>query len=277
MRRLPWRRGCRGGGFMVKGCVLCAIIAASLGMLVRTMPDSMLRFRGVSKSYGRTEVLRGIDLDLPAGTCMGLVGLNGMGKTTLIKCMLDFCDLDAGTIDVHGIEHHRPEARACLAFLPERFMPPYFLTGREFLSLMLRLFGRRYEEERGRAIFAALDLQSNALDDPVRAYSKGTTQKLGLAACFLSERDLFVLDEPMSGLDPKARARTKDLVLKLKSEGRTLLLTSHSLVDIEEVCDCMTVLHEGILAYTGSPRELRERFGESSLERAYLKCIESHA
>lgn len=208
---------------------------------------------------------------------MGLVGLNGTGKTTLIKCMLDFCDFDAGTIDVHGIRHRSPEARDCLAFLPERFMPPYFLTGREFLSIMLRLFGRQYEEKRGRAIFAALDLQSAALDSPVRAYSKGTTQKLGLAACFLSERDLYVLDEPMSGLDPKARAHTKDLVRKLKSEGRTLFLTSHSLVDIEEVCDDMTVLHEGAVAYTGSPQGLRERFGESSLERAYLKCIENHA
>jgi ABC-2 type transport system ATP-binding protein len=237
----------------------------------------MVRFRGVSKSFGRAEVLRGIDLDLPAGSCMGLVGLNGTGKTTLIKCMLDFCDLNAGTIEVQGIGHRRPEARARLAFLPERFTPPYFLTGREFLSLMLRLFGRRYEEERGRAIFAALDLQIDALDKPVRAFSKGTTQKLGLAACLLSGRDLYVLDEPMTGLDPKARARTKELMLKLKSEGRTLFLTSHSLADVEEVCDRMTILHKGALAYTGSPHELRERFGESSLERAYLKCIETYA
>ena len=202
---------------------------------------------------------------------MGLVGLNGTGKTTLIKCLLDFCDLDAGTIEVRGIEHRRPEARGPLVFLPERFTPPYFLTGREFLSIMLRLFGRQYEEESARAMCAALDLQVAALDSPVRAYSKGTTQKLGLAACFLSGRDLYVLDEPMSGLDPKARARAKNLLLKLKSEGRTLFLTSHSLSDIEEVCDHMTVLHEGVLAYTGSPRGLLERHRESSLERAFLK------
>lgn len=206
-----------------------------------------------------------------------MVGLNGTGKTTLIKCLLDFCDLDSGTIEVHGIEHRRPEARKRLAFLPERFIPPYFLTGREFLSIMLRLFGRQYDEEHARAIFRALDLQITALDSPVRAYSKGTTQKLGLAACFLSGRDLYVLDEPMSGLDPRACARIKDLVLKLRSEGRTLFLTSHSLADIEEVCDHMAVVHEGTLAYTGSPQGLRERFGERSLERAFLKCTEAHA
>lgn len=241
------------------------------------MSESLVRFRGVSKRFGRVDVLRGIDLDIPAGICMGLVGLNGTGKTTLIKCLLDFCHLDSGKIEVHDIEHRRPEARKRLAFLPERFIAPYFLTGREFLSMMMRLFGREYDEDSGKAIFAALDLQTTALDNPVRAYSKGTTQKLGLAACFLSGRDLYVLDEPMSGLDPKARSRAKDLVLKLKSEGRTLFLTSHSLTDIEEVCDSMTVLHEGALAYTGSPQGLRELHHESSLERAFLKCIETHA
>jgi ABC-type multidrug transport system ATPase subunit len=143
--------------------------------------------------------------------------------------------------------------------------------------MMLQLFGSRYEEERVCAMFASLDLDVAALDKPVRAYSKGMTQKLGLAACFLSQRDLYVLDEPMSGLDPKARARAKDLLLKLKSEGRTLLFTSHSLADAEEVCDRITVLHGGKMAYAGAPRGLCERYGESSLERAFLKCIEAHA
>jgi ABC-2 type transport system ATP-binding protein len=241
------------------------------------MPEPLVRFRAVNKSFGHAEVLRGIDLDVPSGKCLGLAGVNGAGKTTLIKCLLDFCELDSGSIEVHGVAHRRPQARARLAFLPERFIAPYFLTGREFIAMMLRLFERRYEEGRVGAMFAALDLEVAALDKPVRDYSKGMTQKLGLAACFLSERDLYVLDEPMSGLDPKARARAKDLILKLMSEGRTLFLTSHSLADIEEVCDAMTVLHRGTLAYTGAPRGLCERHGEASLERAFLKCIEAHA
>jgi len=142
---------------------------------------------------------------------------------------------------------------------------------------MLDLFGCRYEDERVRSMFASLDLDSAALDKPVRDFSKGMTQKLGLAACLLSQRDLYVLDEPMSGLDPKARARAKELLLKLKSDGRTLLLTSHSLSDVEEVCDQLTILHDGTLAYSGTPRAFRDRYRESSLERAFLKCIEAHA
>ena len=241
------------------------------------MSEPLVRFRAVNKSFGRARVLRGIDFDVPAGECVGLAGLNGAGKTTLIKCLLDFCDLDSGAIEVHGVKHHRPQARARLAFLPERFTAPYFLTGREFIAMMLQLFGSRYEEERVRAMFAALDLEAAALEQPVRAYSKGMTQKLGLAACFLSGRDLYVLDEPMSGLDAKACARAKDLLLKVKSDGRTVFLISHSLADIEEVCDRMIVLHLGTLAYVGAPRGLCERYGEPSLERAFLKCIEAHA
>jgi ABC-2 type transport system ATP-binding protein len=241
------------------------------------MPEPLVRFRGVNKSFGRAEVLRGIDLELAPGSCMGLTGVNGAGKTTLIKCMLDFCDLDSGAIELDGIEHRRPQARARLAFLPERFTAPYFLTGREFVTMMLELLGGRYEEDPVRAMFAALDLDGSALDKPVRDYSKGMTQKLGLAACFLSGRELYVLDEPMSGLDPAARERAKQLLLKLKADGRTLLITSHSLVDVEDVCDQVTVLHRGLLAYTGTPAGLRELYEEPSLERAFLKCIEAHA
>jgi len=240
------------------------------------MPEPLVRFRGVSKSFGRAEVLRGIDLDLPPGSCVGLTGINGAGKTTLIKCLLDFCEVDSGAIEVRGIEHRHPRARERLAFLPERFTAPYFLSGREFIAMMLDLFGGRYEEEPVRAMFAALDLDITALDRPVREYSKGMTQKLGLAACFLSRRDLYILDEPMSGLDPLARARAKALLLRLKAEGRTLLLTSHSLVDVEEVCDQISVLHNGTLAYAGPPGGLCEQYEESSLEHAFLKCIETH-
>jgi len=241
------------------------------------MPEPLVRFRGVNKTFGRAEVLRGIDLDLLQGSCLGLTGVNGAGKTTLIKCLLDFCELDSGAIEVHGVGHRRPQARTRLAFLPERFTAPYFLTGREFISMMLELFGGRYEEESVREMFAALDLDCAALDKPVRDFSKGMTQKLGLAACFLSQRDLYVLDEPMSGLDPAASARAKALLLKLKADGRTVLLTSHSLADVEEVCDQISVLHKGTLAYAGTPDGLCELYGESSLERAFLKCIEAHA
>ena len=241
------------------------------------MAQSAVRFDQVRKNYGRQAVLQGIDLDIAPGMSLGLVGINGAGKTTLIKCLLDFCHVDSGAIEIFGTPHSDSRARTRLAFLPERFMPPYFLTGRDFLRYMLELDQRATDEGEVRAMFAALDLDAAALDQPVRSYSKGMTQKLGLAACLLAEPDLLILDEPMSGLDPLARARVKHLLRQLRERGRTLFFTSHALSDVEDICEQMVVLHQGGLRFCGSPQELMRRYAGESVEQAFLKCIESDA
>jgi ABC-2 type transport system ATP-binding protein len=237
------------------------------------MAAPIISFRGVSKTFGTVPVLRRVNFDVPSGASFGLAGENGAGKTTLMKCMLDFCHFD-GEIRLRGVPSSVPGSRACLAFLPERFNAPWFLTGREFIRAMLVLGRSQWNEERSRSLFADLGLAPAALERPVREFSKGMNQKLGLAACLLSQRELLVLDEPMSGLDPSARFRVKNILLRLKGEGRTVFFTSHSLADLEEICDHMAVLHGGAVAFSGPPSSLKERHGERSLERAFLKCIE---
>ncbi len=237
------------------------------------MASPIIRFQAVSKAFGAARVLRDVGFDVPAGCAFALAGENGAGKTTLMKCLLDFCSFE-GEIRLSGMPSTAPESRACLAFLPERFNAPWFLTGRQFIRAMLALGGGLWSEERTRAVFAELGLAPGTLDRPVREFSKGMNQKLGLAACLLSQRELLVLDEPMSGLDPSARQRVKNLLARIKGEGRTVFFTTHSLADLEEICDHMAVLHGGALAFSGPPAALRERTGEQTLERAFLRCIE---
>ncbi|SDG54801.1 MULTISPECIES: ABC transporter ATP-binding protein [unclassified Duganella] len=232
-----------------------------------------LRFQQVVKRYGAATVLRGVDLELRVGESFGLVGVNGAGKTSLIKCLLDFCALDGGSIDIFGQPHHRPSARATLGFLPERFTPPYYLTGADFIRYLLSLQGMRYDPQAVSATLAALDLDAHALKQKVRNYSKGMTQKLGLAASLLAQKPLYVLDEPMSGLDPKARACLKEQLRARHRAGSTLFLTSHALADVDELCDRMAILHDGHIRFAGTPAECRAQYGVATLEQAFLACI----
>ena len=182
-----------------------------------------LAFSRVAKQFGRKTALAGFTLDVQPGESFALVGMNGAGKTTLLKCLLDFCEPDSGSISVFGVAHRETRSRARLSFLPERFTPPYFLTGRDFLRYMLELQRVAYREEDAMSTLDSLDLDRTALDVPVRTYSKGMTQKLGLAACLLSRKDLFVLDEPTSGLDPKARALLKGRLQGTAGKGKDRL------------------------------------------------------
>ncbi len=234
-----------------------------------------LRFTRVARRFGRRRVLEDVSLEVMRGESFGLVGMNGAGKTTCIKGLLDFSALDGGAIEIFGIAHTETRARARLAYLPERFLPPHYLTGRDFLRYMSRLHRLRYSETDARRMCASLDLDADALDRPVHEYSKGMAQKLGLCSCFLSERDLFVLDEPMSGLDARARLRVKQRLLGLKARGRSLFFTAHVLGDVEALCDRMGILHAGVLQFVGTPAECRRQYAAHSLERAYLNCIDA--
>jgi ABC-2 type transport system ATP-binding protein len=236
-------------------------------------PEAAIRFNGVSKRYGKSPALLRLDLVVPAGATFGLVGANGAGKTTLIKCLLDFCDHEEGSIEIFGVSGLQPAARRRLAFLPERFTPPYYLTGSDFLRFMARMYGARFDAPAALETLASLDLAQDVLDKAVRHFSKGMTQKLGLAACLMSGRDLLVLDEPTSGLDPKARALLKDALRRVRAAGGTIFLTSHALADVDELCDEMAVLHDGTLRFSGTPAGLVKRHGAANLEQAYLASI----
>lgn len=237
------------------------------------MSDSAIHIENLCKSFAGNQVLEQIDLTVSSGEFKGLIGVNGAGKTTLIKCLLDFCSVTSGKIKIFGTPHIKKEARENLVFLPERFVPPYYLTGKDFLVYMAELHGVEYNSKKVADLSSILDLDISALSKPVRDFSKGMAQKLGLVACLMSEKDLMVLDEPMSGLDPKARAYLKQYLIELKQAGKTVFFSTHLLADIEVLCDRIDILHEGRIRFTGTTEECTEMFQAGDLEQAYLACV----
>lgn len=239
------------------------------------MSNPVIQFKDVSKRYARQTVLSSVTLDVYEGETLGLVGVNGAGKTTMIKCLLDFTRVDNGTIDIYSLQSISNKSRSRLAYLPEKFTAPYYLTGKEFLDYMLKLHGVEINHEHVTHMAGILDLDVSALDKEARKYSKGMSQKLGLCACLLSNKSLLIMDEPMSGLDPKARAYLKQHLMELKKQDKTLLFSTHMLTDVEKLCDRVAILHDGEIKFLGTPGECCTYFNTIDFEQAYLRCVET--
>ncbi len=243
------------------------------------MLDSPLKVRNLKKNFADKVVLDDIDLEIKKNEIFGLIGLNGAGKTTLIKIILDLLNADSGSVDVLGTNSSKPSSRKRLRYLPEKFQVSSMLKGLEFLKIFndfnknAKIDKKQFEEE----IFNLADLlvlDRKALSLKVSKYSKGMMQKLGLISTFLGDSELVILDEPMSGLDPKARIYLKELLLKSKSKNKSIFFSSHVLADIDEICDRIAILNNGKISFIGTPEELKKKHSQSSLEKAFLKEIE---
>ena len=236
-----------------------------------------IRIQNVTLCYDKLPAVQDVTLEVKAGEFYGLIGLNGAGKTTMIKALLGLRSIDQGTMEIFGGPISSLATKKRLAFLPERFEPSWFLTGLEFLKFSARLYNVTLTEEECRTVAERLALDPAALKRRVQTYSKGMRQKLGLMATVMTGCDLLILDEPMSGLDPVARALVKNYLLETKAKGTTIFLSSHILADMEEICDRVTVLHDKTLRFTGPAAEFRALTNSTNLERAFLHFIEKRS
>lgn len=233
----------------------------------------IISYENVAIAYGRKTVVPDLSLAVRAGETFGLMGLNGAGKTTMLKVLLGLRDHSAGRVLIDGCDRGDGSSRRMLAYLPERFDPPWFLRGDEFIKFSMRLYARPFERDAMHDLAVKLDLAPDVLKNRVQTYSKGMRQKLGIMATMLTGCGLIVLDEPMSGLDPRARAAVKDVLKDAQSAGRTIFFSSHILSDMDEICGEVAVLHRGKLLYQGAPAQLKARGGADHLERAFLNVI----
>ena len=197
---------------------------------------------------GKVRVIDDLNLEIRVGETFGFVGPNGAGKSTTLKLINGLLRPTSGRIEIFGMDHRDVAVKARLGFLPEN---PYFydyLSAEEFLDFYAQLFGmgRADRRQRARRLLDRVGLGARA-SDPLRKYSKGMTQRLGLAQALINDPELVILDEPMSGLDPIGRGQVRDIILELKKEGRTVFFSSHFIPDVEMICDRVGILVEGKL------------------------------
>ncbi|MFT4581317.1 MAG: ABC-2 type transport system ATP-binding protein [Gammaproteobacteria bacterium] len=232
-----------------------------------------IKISSITKRYDKREILCNVDLTISAGDTVALVGINGAGKSTLLKSILNLTSIDNGHIEIFGTSHLQTIARKQLSYLAEHFVAPYYATGNDFLSYISSLHGMRPTPARIKDECRRLELDWEALSRPAKYYSKGMMQKLGLIGCLLTERPLIVLDEPMSGLDPKARALFKLRLAELKTGGVTVFFSTHLLDDVAAISDKVVILDQGRIRFVGALGEFQTKYQGGTLEESFLNCV----
>jgi Cu-processing system ATP-binding protein len=226
----------------------------------------MIQISSLAKRFGRVEVLRGVDLRIARGRVVGLVGPNGAGKTTLIKTILGLIRADSGTIRIDGEPIGDDVAyRADIGYMPQIARFPENLSAPELFAMLRDLRGAStaLDEE----LVTKLGLESQ-LDKPLRVLSGGTRQKVNACLAFLFRPKTLILDEPTAGLDPLSSAILKDKILAARAEGTTVVITSHIMSELEELCDDVAFLLDGLVRYMGPVCELTSTTRQVNLERA---------
>ncbi len=225
----------------------------------------MIVSRGLTKTYGSVAVLRGVDLTIARGRVTAIVGPNGAGKTTFIKTLLGLTRPDAGSLTFDGAEIGNDAAyRARIGYMPQIAHFPENLTGAELLELLRDLRGTTSWDEQ---LVDQLGVRAS-LDKKLRVLSGGTRQKVNAVAAFLFTPELFVLDEPTSGLDPLSSGILKARIVAEREAGRTIILTSHILSEIDELADDIAYLCDGTVHFAGAVAELKRATDTPTIERA---------
>jgi len=241
--------------------------------------DLALRVKDTRYIYesraGRVEALKGLDLTVRRGEIFGFIGPNGAGKTTTIKILLGILIPFSGEVEVLGKSPEVPAVRGAVGYMPETADYYRYLTPAELLQMYGTIFGieKGLLRDRIKRLLTMVGLE-NVRDRLIRTFSKGMVQKVSFAQALVNDPDLLILDEPTSGLDPVARRNMRDVIQRLRSEGKTVFFSSHELSEVELICDRIGVLNKGSLVAEGSAGELMGARKEGqTLESYFLNMI----
>ena len=233
----------------------------------------IVRIEGVTRSFGPVKAVDWLSLSLGAGEVMGFLGTNGAGKTTTIKMLLGLIRPSSGSVTVFGGNPAEPAVRARVGYMPEVATYYPYLNAYELLGFYGGICGLDAKTVRARAdeLLEAVGL-ADAAKRPLKTYSKGMRQRAGIAQALLHDPDLLVLDEPFTGLDPLARIHFRELMHRLREQGKSIFFSSHELGETELLCDKVAIMKAGRAVYQGPVRQLAGD-GEKNLERLFLEVI----
>jgi ABC-2 type transport system ATP-binding protein len=211
---------------------------------------------GLTKRFGNNVAVNGVELLVPRGCAFGYLGPNGAGKTTLIRVLLGLTHADAGTMSLlgHPVPKHRDVALARVGAIVDEPRFHGHLTGRQNLQILAAAREAAAKDRIGPSLERVG--MSHRADDRVSKYSMGMRQRLGVAACLIGDPELLILDEPMNGLDPAGMHEMRDMILSLVAEGRTVVLSSHLLDEVERTCDAVAIVDRGKVIRQGPISEL---------------------
>ncbi len=233
------------------------------------MENTIIKLENVVKRYGKKEALKGINLDIPKGKIVGLLGPNGSGKSTMIKLLNGLLQPDEGNIEISGMKPSI-ETKKIVSYLPERT----YLSEWMKMKDLLKFFSDFYEDfdlEKAEEMIEALNIN---VDEKIKDMSKGTKEKVQLILVMSRNADVYILDEPIGGVDPAARSFIMRTILQNFSEESTLIIATHLISEIENICDEIIFLSYGEIKLQGNVDEIREEKGKSidALFREEFRC-----
>lgn len=231
--------------------------------------DNIVKFNNVYKSYSKKDVLKDLNLDIPKGKIVGLLGPNGSGKTTMIKLINGLLQPDKGSIEINGIKPS-VETKKIVSYLPEKTYLNDWMKVKDILAFF-KDFYEDFNMEKANQMLESLKIDK---DEKLKTMSKGTKEKVQLILVMCRKADLYILDEPIGGVDPAARSYILKTILTNYNENSTLLIATHLISEIENICDDVIFISNGEIVLQGNVDEIREEKGKSidSLFREEFKC-----
>jgi len=232
--------------------------------------QTICEISGLKKQFFKCEALRGVDMSIPAGQIVGLLGPNASGKTTLLKIAAGLLQPSAGQVRYFGNAPPGPEARKTVGFCPDAMVFPRWMRVRDAFTFYQEMYDD-YSQSRAHELMSILELQQ-VQDAHIHTLSKGMRERLVMGLTFSRETKLYLLDEPLDGIDPVGKTRVIDAIIAMKPEGASTLVSTHLVKDIERIFDSVFFLSKGKIVFSGACDVIREERGKT-VEQAYLEVF----